>query len=162
MKHIAVALALLLVGCHAWIFHPVDSSTWGWDHRSKAPQVMIYLGQNQQMCLEGKKETHEVDIFVQLRNLPAQAIQIEIDHSVLVNNLFGTAVEVHVAAAGQGHHEIRVFVPGFRKEPFTSSFGVYACPPEVKDPLSEYHPEIGVMLKGYCTCPDPEPCTTPQ
>lgn len=159
-----LALSLLLVvtsSCSgaSWLIHPIDTSSRGFGELDKTPQLLVRLGQAQQVCLPDKEDYIPIDIFIQLRNLPAQPVKVQIDGVLNIDNLYGTSAVVHLRKVGEGHHLVVVEAGGLT---YSLPWAVYACPPQVKGEL--YKPD-GRGLKGYCpecpVCPTKEElCTT--
>ena len=159
MVALLTAIGFACAGCHPWVFHPVNANTRGWDSRSKAPFVYVRLGQSQQICLPERAAYAPVDIFVSLYNLPAQEVIVVVNDGAAIRRLYGTEVQLHLTKVGPGEHQVEVYVEGYKKEPVVLSWTVLACAPQ---PEKELYKPDGRGLKGYCDCPTPEPCPTPE
>lgn len=160
MRKTLLAFALLaLTACHPWIFHPVNPEYRGWDHRSKAPEVIFDIAPAQQVCLPWKGEAQVVDIFIHIRNTKALVVYGKLNGTITVGPFYGTELQIHLQRVGRGYHYLDLTIPGLREAPYHFSFSVWDCPPEDKGALYEpYKPGRGARLKDYCDCPEAEPC----
>lgn len=164
MKALALALSLLLcsscsiLDLSGWLGHPVDYNSRNYGEINKDPRVQIRLGQSSAICLPPGEPTAQVDIFIDLINIPVQDVRVVINDSREIY-LYGKALHIYLQKVGPGGHYADVYIPGVRPEPYRVTWAVYFCPPVERGEL--YKPD-GHGLRGYCPEPTPCECTTPQ
>ncbi len=88
------------------------------------PDVFVRLGQADQVCAR-KDGTAEVDVFVNLINLPPQDVKVVVDGKS-VTWMQGSALHLDLKRVGIGPHRVDVYV-AYRPEPYSKLFSVWEC-----------------------------------
>ncbi len=150
-KTLALLALLLLTSCHTWITHPVDPETRGYDHRAKTHTTHAFLGQANQICLQGKSPTAPVDIFVIPKHPGIVKIVI---NEQLRFDLKGDTAQLTLQKVTPGQYHADIYLDD--EFQVTLSWSIYDCGPKEQ---SELYKADGSGLKDYCNCED-KPCTT--
>lgn len=91
---------------------------------TRKEEVYVHLGQANQICAQ-KDHTARVDIFVDMEK--EHTVDFVLTDGTKITGLKGQEVHLKLDHCGMGSHEVKIFIPDIRKEPYLASFSVWEC-----------------------------------